>query len=131
MEKQPTMVVMMVRPGPLHSSIQALLNTMPQIQIVAEVKEVSALLQMNPEIRPDLVLMEAGLLGRNIEHVLKTINMKWASTKLMILVEDDAQQEMAEKGAADVVLFKGFRAARFVEAIETLLVGEAPTGAGR
>jgi len=128
MEKRSTMAVMVVQAGPLRSSIQALMNTMPQIQIVAEAKEVSALMHMDPQIRPDLVLLEADLPGNHLGELLRQINERWTGTRSIVLVDNEAQRLMAETAGADAVIFKGFRAARFVEALERLLAVEPLVG---
>ena len=115
------MAVMVVRAGPLHSSIQALMKTMPQIQIVAEAKEVSALLNMDPEVRPDLVLLEAELGEDELGLVTQAIKEKWSGTRLIVLVDNDKQRRIAKESEADAVMLKGFRAGKFVEEVESLL----------
>ncbi len=121
MEKRSTMAVMVVRAGPLHSSIKALMSTITQIQIVAEAKELSALLHMDPEVRPDLMVMEADFSDDEFSDVMQQIMSQWARTRLIVLVENEEQRRMAEASGADAVLIKGFRAVRFVEVVDKLL----------
>lgn len=121
MEKRSTMAVMVVRAGPFHSSIKALMSTITQIQIVAEAKELSALLHMDPEVRPDLMVMEADFSDDEFSDVMQQIMSQWARTRLIVLVENEEERRMAEASGADAVLTKGFRAVRFVEVVDKLL----------
>ncbi len=119
-----TIALIIVKPGPLQQSLQTLLTTLPEIEIVAEARDVLALYQTGPEFRPDLILLEAELVGENIEATLSQWQQKWPQIRLIVLVETAVQRETAVAAGADVVLFNGFRAAQLVNAIEGLLAAK-------
>lgn len=121
MGMQTAVVVVAVNIGPLRSSVLALLRTIPQIQIIAEAKEKTALLEEKFDITPDLILIEVGSAEDNGQEILMGIKNKWPETKLMVLVDNNSQEGTAVTAGADAVIFKGFRASKFVEAVEELL----------
>lgn len=121
MEDQPTIALIVARPGPLRNSLFSLMNTVPQIEIVAESKDMHALLRMGSRMRPNLVLMVTILPGGHVHDSLRQINREWTATRTVVLVDDAAQQREAELAGADVILFKGFRAANLIGIVEDLL----------
>ena len=124
MPKQVTLALIVARPGPLRNSLQALMTTMPQIEILAETSDPSALLRMGAEIRPDVVLLDASLREEQVWAALGQIKEEWSQTRSIVLVEDSQQQQKAQASGADVVLIKGYPAANLIAAIERLLSQE-------
>jgi DNA-binding NarL/FixJ family response regulator len=121
METQLTIALIVIRPGPLRNSLQTLMSSMQQIQIVAESRDVSALLQLGAQRPPDLVVMEAALPGGEVCSAVSEMKARWSRTRTIVLVENAAQQREAEAAGADAVLYHGFRAARLTELVEELL----------
>ena len=66
MKTKLTIALIVVRPGPLRRSLQTLMSSMPQIQVVAESKDISSLLQLGAQLPPDVVLIEAALPGHEV-----------------------------------------------------------------
>lgn len=121
MERQLTTALIVVRSGPLRSSLQTLIASLPQIQIVAESREVSVLLQLAAQLPPDLVLMEAAIPGDEVCAAVREIKTRWSRTRTVVLVDNAAQQQEAEAAGADAVLYHGFPAARLIAVVEELL----------
>jgi len=121
MERNLTIALIVVRPGPLRNSLQTLMASMPQIQIVAESRNVSALLRLGAQLPPDLVLLEAALPGNEVCAAVSEIKARWAGTRTIVLVENAGQQREAQAAGADAVLYQGFPAARLIAVIEDLL----------
>ncbi len=119
-----TIALIIAQPGPLQQSLQTLLTTLPEIEIVAEARDATALHQTGPEFKPDLILLEAEVVGANMEATLRQWQQKWPQIRLIVLVETAVQRETAVAAGADVVLFNGFRAAQLVNAIEGLLAAK-------
>ena len=119
--KQFTMALIVARPGPLRHSLQTLITTLPQIEIVAEAKNTSALLRMGVQVQPDLVLIEADLPDNGVQETIKQIRREWTHTRSIVLVETAQQQQAAVAAGADAVLYKGYRANRLIKLIEALL----------
>jgi len=126
MAEHPTLVHIVVRPGPLHNSLLALMSSLPQIEIVAEGKDMSTLLRMGTQMQPDLVLLETDLPGDGVQEALGQIKDEWSNTRTIVLVDNDAQQREAQKAGADVVLYKGFRAASLIDIVESFLPENLP-----
>jgi DNA-binding NarL/FixJ family response regulator len=121
MPKQVTLAVVVARPGPLRNSLQTLMTTMPQIEILAETTDPSALLRMGADIQPDVVLLDASLPEEQVWAALRQVKEEWSHTRSIVLVEGSQQQHKAQAAGADVVLLKGYPAAKLIAAIEGLL----------
>ena len=121
MPNQVTLALIVARPGPLRKSLQALMTTVPQIEIVAEANSSSALLRMGDRIQPDIVILDASLPENEVWAVLKQIRGAWTQTRTIVLVEDSQQQQRAKEAGADVALLQGFPAAQLAAVIEGFL----------
>ena len=128
MSTQVTLALIVARPGPLRNSLQALMTTMPQIEILAETSDPSALLRMGAEIQPDIVLLDADLPQEQVCAALRQIKEEWSQTRSIVLVEDSQQQQELQAAGADVALLKGHPAAKLVATIEGLLSQEEKGG---
>jgi DNA-binding NarL/FixJ family response regulator len=98
------------------------MTTMPQIEILAETSDPSALLRMGAGIQPDIVLLDASLPEEQVWAALRQIKQAWSQTRSIVLVEDSRQQLKAQAAGADVALLKGYPAARLIATIEELLL---------
>lgn len=121
MKRQLTIALIVARPGPLRNSLQTLIASLPQIHILAESRDVAALLQLGAQLPPDLVLMEAALPGNEVCAAVREIKAKWVDTRTVVLVENADQQRDAEAAGADAVLYQGYPAGRFIALVEKLL----------
>ena len=122
MPKQVTLALIVARPGPLRNSLQSLMTTIPQIEILAETSDPSALLRMGAGIQPDVVLLDASLPEEQVLAALREIKEAWSHTRSIVLVEDSQQQQEIETAGADVALLKGYPAAKLIATIEELLL---------
>jgi DNA-binding NarL/FixJ family response regulator len=105
------------------------MTTLPQIEILAETSDPSALLRMGAEIQPHVLLLDANLAEEQVWPALRQIKEEWSQTRSIVLVEDSQQQQKAQAAGADVVLIKGYPAAKLVASIEGLLSREEAGGA--
>jgi DNA-binding NarL/FixJ family response regulator len=129
MPKQVTLALIVARPGPLRNGLQALMTTMPQIEILAETTDPSALRRMGAGMQPDVVLLDASLPEDQVWAALGRIKAEWSQTRSIVLVEDSQQQQKAQAAGADVVLIQGTPAGQLIAAIEGLLSQEEGGGA--
>ena len=118
MPKPVTLALIVARPGPLRNSLQALMTTMPQIEIVAEARDASALLRMGDRVQPDIVLLDVSVPENEVWAALKQIQEQWSRTQTIVLVGDSRQQQQAMEAGADVALLRGFPAAKLAAIIE-------------
>jgi DNA-binding NarL/FixJ family response regulator len=97
------------------------MTTMPQIEILAETTDPSALLRMGADIQPDIVLLDASLPQEQVWAALRQMREAWCQTRSIVLVDNSQQQQQAQAAGADVALLKGYPAAKLTAAIEGLL----------
>ena len=121
MPKQTKLAIIVAKPGHLRDGVQSLLRTLPEIEIIAEIKSASVLLKMGSEMQPDLILLDASLFGENILKAITKINEQWPHTQCVVLVEDSQHHQSAYDAGADLVVQQGFPATKLVAAIEELL----------
>lgn len=118
-----TIALIVARPGPLRNSLQTLLTTLPDIEIVAETREPATLMRMGGTLQPDLVLIEVGD-DNSTAVAIKQIKREWYHTKCVVLVDTQQQLETAVAAGADLTLYKGCRATELINQIEALLTLE-------
>jgi DNA-binding NarL/FixJ family response regulator len=121
---QITLALIIAPPGPLRDSLQALVTTLPQIEIVAEADGPAALLRMGDRIQPDVVLLDADAPDDDIWAALAQIRETWPQSRAIVLAESSEQQRQAEEAGADVALIQGFPAAKLATTLEGLLDGK-------
>ena len=129
MTTKPMLALIVTGPGSLQNGLVALITTMPQIHAVLVAEEATVALRMIANHRPALVLLDMILPRNGAGTVLKEIKTRWPSTRCIALADDVQQQQEAEAAGADVVLIKGYPAARLIAAIEGLLSQEEEGGA--
>ncbi|MCA9951457.1 MAG: hypothetical protein KDE48_17530 [Anaerolineales bacterium] len=119
--KHVTIALIVAQPGPLRNSLQTLLTTFPDIEIVAEARTPATLMRLGDTLQPDLVLIEAD--EKNATAVaLQQIKREWLHSKCVVLVDTQRQMATAVAAGADLTLFKGCRATELIDKIEALLV---------
>ena len=121
MPKQTKLALIVAKPGHLWDGVQSLLRTLPEIEIIAEIKFPSVLLKMGSEMKPDLILLDASLFGENIWEAITKINEVWSNTQCVVLVEDSQHYQALYDAGVDLVVQQGFPATKLVAAIEELL----------
>ena len=121
MSEQTKLALIVAKPGHLWDGVQSLLRTLPEIEIIAEIKCPAVLLKMSSEMQPDLILLDASLLGEEIWKAITKINEEWSHTQCVVLVEDNQHHRALYDAGADLVVPQGFPATKLVAAIEELL----------
>ncbi|HUV26279.1 MAG TPA: response regulator transcription factor [Anaerolineales bacterium] len=121
-----TLALLIAKPGHLRNGLQSLLRTIPQIEVLAESNDPSILLKMNDDLRPELILVDGGLIAEDDWSGLTKIKADWPGTKVLVLTENDQQGQTAKEAGADFFLLKGFPATELACLIETLLIPESP-----
>jgi DNA-binding NarL/FixJ family response regulator len=115
------------RPDALRSGLQALMATIPSVEIVGVASDVVEAQGTIGQRCPDLVLLDANLPGIEAPLAVQTLRAACPQTRCVVLADDVEQQQAAESAGADVVLLKGVPAARLVATIEDMLAGQAAT----
>jgi DNA-binding NarL/FixJ family response regulator len=121
MPDQIKLAIIVARPGHLRDGVQSLLRTLPEIEIIAEIKFPSVFIKMSSQIQPDLILLDASLFGEDILKAITKINEEWPHTQCVVLMEDSQHHQAVYDAGADLVVPQGFPATRLVAAIQELL----------
>lgn len=114
------LALIVAKSAPLRKGLQALLATMPRVELELADDSLSAIKRFT-EYPPSLVLLDTGLLGNDIYATLGRVKAEWPQSRCLVLVDDVQQRQKAESAGADVVLLKGFPAAKLFEVIEELV----------
>ncbi len=116
------MALIVAQPGPLRDGLKALLMTVPQIETVMQVSDVSSVRAAIAQDRPVLVLLDTNFTnGNGPSTVVKLIKAEGSQSRCLVLADNIQQQQQATIAGADVALLKGLPAARLFETIEELL----------
>ena len=122
MSKNITLALVITNPGHLWNGLQSLLRTVPKIEIIAESQDPSVLLKMSTEIYPELILIDTSIFDETNWTSITKIKAEWPETKIVVLTENDLQRQRAKEAGADIILPKGFPAAKLVNLIENSLI---------
>jgi DNA-binding NarL/FixJ family response regulator len=124
MPMMPTLALIAVRPGSLQDSLVALMTTMHQVNSVLIAEDAASAMRTAAQHRPTLVVLEMSLGVEETCTVLREVKSRWPTTGCLAVADGAQQKQQAESAGADVVLIKGFTAAKFTATIEPLLSGE-------
>ncbi len=120
----PTLIV--AKPGRMRTGLQALLRTMPEIEVAGQVDRASDALGWVVEQGPSLVLLDTSLPIEDRWMALKAIKTQSPRSRCILCVESVQEQAMVRASGADGVLLTGFAA----ETLSTTII-EVLAGAGR
>jgi DNA-binding NarL/FixJ family response regulator len=121
MTKNHTRALIVTHRGSLQNGLQALMMSIPQVDIIGQVGDGDLALEMVCGRHPDLVLLDTDLPNGEEWQVLKQVKTLQPETRCIVLADDVGQQQQARILGADVVLLKGFPPAKLADIIEKLL----------
>ncbi len=113
--------LIVARPGRLRDALNALLTTIPRLEIVGQADDDSSALKMVTQRRPTLILLDSTLPGEEVEVVLAQIKANWPQTRCIVLADNSQQQQVAKIAGADEVVVKGYPTEHLLASIEKLL----------
>jgi len=119
-EKKPRILIV-VRPGPLREGVEALLTSVPQIEIVDKLECTSRAVQIAKEQTINILLLEAGLPMNGASRLVAFCRRERPGVRCLVLADTMDQAREARAFGADAVFLKGFPADRFVMTVERLL----------
>jgi DNA-binding NarL/FixJ family response regulator len=124
MTKNQTRALIVTHRESLKKGLQALIMSIPHVDIIGQVDDGPQALAIMQELHPDLVLLDTNLPGDEEWQVLEQMKTLRPETRCIVLADDVRQQREATKLKADVVLLKGFPPAKLAETIETIVAKE-------
>lgn len=112
-------VLLIAQPSRFRDSIHLLLTSMSPIEQIHLADEIESALIMKEA--PAILVIDADLGFGRLSTTVKKIKAAWPQVRLIILVEDDLEIQATRAAGADVLLRKGFPAAKLIEVVKTLL----------
>jgi len=125
---RPALALVIARADSIGDSLLVLLQSLPQIDKVQRIKSYSAARQLKEQIYPALVLLDTDLPDRKLIEEVRSIKTGWPQARIIILVENEAQQQTARQFGADAAFIKGVQAKKLLDAAELLLQSKAGIG---
>jgi DNA-binding NarL/FixJ family response regulator len=106
----------------MREGLQALLRTIPEIEIVEQADCESLALTLIAQRQPALVLLDSSLTMQEMLPTLMQIKGGYPRTRCIVLVENVQQQGVAREAGADAALITGFSAEVLHAAIDQVLM---------
>lgn len=113
-------VLVIARPSRFRDSIHLLLASIPSIENIQLADDMASALKMKATLT--VVVVDAAVGNPHLPTAVNKIKTVWPGARLVVLVEDEPEFQAAQATGVDVLLRKGFPAAKFIEAVETLLL---------
>ncbi len=110
----------------VRAGIRALVERLPEVEVVAEAKDGREALRLVREHRPDLVLMDIAMPGLSGYEATSRISKEFPDVRVIILsmyANEEYVREAMQAGAAGYLL-KRCAAAELEEAIKTVAAGD-------
>lgn len=119
MTRIPALTLVVSKSDSLQDGLLALLTTIPQIDPVLSMEELSTALRLVENQQPALAILEMSI--PEVKEVIRQIKESCSPIHTIVLVDDVRGQKDAEELGADSVLLKGFPAQKLVDIIEKLV----------
>jgi len=115
-------LLLVARPGRMRDGLQALLRTIPEIEIVGQVDCESQALALISQQQPNLVLLDSSLTLQEMLPTIMQIKGGYPRTRCIVLVENVQQQGVAREAGVDAALITGFSAEVLHATIDQVLM---------
>jgi len=115
-------LLLVARPGRMRDGLQALLRTIPEIEIVGQADSELQALTVISQQQPALVMLDSSLAPGEMLPMLVQIKDGYPRTRCIVLVENAQQQGAAREAGADTALITGFSAEVLHAAIDQVLM---------
>ena len=99
------------------NGLRALLDTWPEIEVIAEASNGQEAVQRTEEYQPDVVLMDVRMPVMNGLEATRFIKDRWPDVSVIILTIYTTYQADAVAAGADAFLVKGCRPEEMLKAI--------------
>lgn len=110
-------VLLVVRPGPLRDGLNALLSSMPEVQLVVQANDANAAIDFCQGRTNELVIMEITPGDRGLLAKVTEMKALCPQGQVVALIHDEDDREPAEESGVDIVLTSGVRAAKLKQVI--------------
>lgn len=120
MNNSKPLILIIAPPGDLQISLQALLTTRLEVDVLVTAEESSAM-KVIKRHNPAVVVLDQDLPYNTASMITQQIKSSWPDIRCVVLVNNDQGcQEMLDKGA-DLSVIKGLPGGKLVSEIEKIL----------
>jgi two-component system response regulator NreC len=120
----------------LRDGLAALLALRDDIDVIGAVDGITALMHVPPTTRPELVILDIGIVDYEGSKTIASLRERWPQTRVMVLTfrRDDLSVRAALRAGVDAYLLKSDTRTELVKALVSLQEGNryvSPAVAGR
>lgn len=110
----------------IRAGIRALLDTLPEYQLLAECADGQQAIAAVRELRPDVLLLDIAMPGPTGIEVARTIRQSDANTRILVLSSIDRKEivDQALNAGADGYLLKDFVLSELLAALKSVRLGQ-------
>lgn len=110
----------------IRAGIRALLDTLPEYQLLAECADGQQAIAAVRELRPDVLLLDIAMPGPTGIEVARTIRQSDANTRILVLSSIDRKEivDQALNAGADGYLLKDFVLSELLAALKSVQLGQ-------
>lgn len=114
--------LVVAKPGRIRSSLQAVLQVMPQLCGADLVSDETSAIEIVTKYRPALVILDVDLPDNQAWILLAQIQHIRPQTRCLFFVNSIEQRRAAKLAGADAALLKGFGTRELFSTVEVLLL---------
>ena len=121
-------VLVVSPPGDLQISLQALLTTHLDVDVLV-VSEGTSALNVIKRHKPALVILDQDIFKNKVVEFIENIKISWPEIQCVVLANDSQTRQEMMISSADLTVIKGFPGSKLVAEIKRLLTtGYSPKG---
>lgn len=114
-------VLLVARVGPTRDGIQALLDSMKDVELVTVTDDIEAALAYASDTCPNLIILVIDRLSHELNEAMPALHNRCLETGILIFTHSEAARQETMNSQIATILPIGIRAVELSQAIETLL----------
>lgn len=113
--------LLLIRPGPLRDGMDALMVSIPDVQLVAHSNDAETALDFCRQNKADLIVIEVRPDDRDLLNIVSEMKALCTEGNVLALIHDENNRLSAEMAQVDLVLSIGTPAAKLKVGIDGLI----------
>ncbi len=113
--------LLLIRPGPLRDGMDALMVSIPDVQLVAHSNDAETALDFCRQNKADLIVIEVRPDDRDLLNIVSEMKALCTKGNVLALIHDENNRLSAEMAQVDLVLSIGTPAAKLKVGIDELI----------
>ena len=116
------LVLLAAKPGPMREGLDALLDSIPEVSLVAHATDVDAARSFYQRYPTQLMILEIRPGDRSLLAAVSELKSLSPQSQALVLIHEDGDRPAAEASGADSVLVTGTRASKLKEAVTQTVI---------